>query len=248
MAVGLAPSFGQLLRHHRLRVGLSQERLAEQSDLSVNQISDLERDRRARPHPDTLRRLADALALDERERGTFVALARPGRQPRLPQSPSRLPVSLTSFVTHPDDLPAVRRRLDSTRLLTLTGAGGVGKTRLALEVANAFAAPSSVPPEQPYADGVLFISFANSDGCCELAPSSAAEASATSNLGDACRASTGHATIVSGEGSFEPGGVVTVTVVCDADLTGVAIPGIPATSRITKSSTEVIDFYRSVGG
>src|SRR5438067_6772112 len=152
MAVGFAPSFGQLLRHHRLRVGLSQERLAEQSALSVNQISDLERDRRARPHPDTLRRLADALALSERERGTFVALARPGRQPRLPQSPSRLPVSLTSFVTHPDDLPAVRRRLDSTHLLTLTGAGGVGKTRLALEIAHAVV--------QDYPDGVWLVDLA----------------------------------------------------------------------------------------
>jgi hypothetical protein len=80
------------------------------------------------------------------------------------------------------------------------------------------------------------------------AAATAAEASATSNLGDACRGGTGHATIVSGEGSFEPGGIITVTVVCDADLTGVAIPGIPATSRITKSSTEVIDRYRSMGG
>jgi predicted ATPase len=158
MVVGLAPSFGQLLKQHRLRVGLSQERLAEQSELSVNQISDLERDRRARPHPDTLRRLADALALTEQERGTFVTLARPGRPSQLPPSRSPLPLPLTRFFARPDDLTAVRRRLDSTRLLTLTGAGGVGKTRLALEIAHAVA--------HDYPDGVWLVDLqALREGC-----------------------------------------------------------------------------------
>ena len=69
-------SFGQVLKRCRLRMGFSQERLAEEAGLSVAQISDLERDRRARPHPDTLLRLACALRLADRERETFVALAR----------------------------------------------------------------------------------------------------------------------------------------------------------------------------
>ena len=69
-------SFGQMLKRYRLRMGFSQERLAEEAGLSATQISDLERDRRARPHPDTLRRLAGALGLAERERETLVALAR----------------------------------------------------------------------------------------------------------------------------------------------------------------------------
>lgn len=152
MSVGLTPSFGQLLRHHRLHAGMSQEKLAEEADLSVNQISDLERDRRARPHPETLRRLADALGLNERERDTFLALARPGRPAQLAPSLPRLPLPLTRFFARPDDLATVRRRLASARLLTLTGAGGVGKTRLALETAHAVA--------REYPDGVWLIDLA----------------------------------------------------------------------------------------
>jgi non-specific serine/threonine protein kinase len=51
--------------------------------------------------------------------------------------PTNLPVALTSFVGREADLVHVRRLLDGARLVTLSGAGGVGKTRLALEVARA---------------------------------------------------------------------------------------------------------------
>jgi non-specific serine/threonine protein kinase len=47
-----------------------------------------------------------------------------------------LPVPVTRFVGRRDDLTAVRRALQESRLVTLTGVGGVGKTRLALEVAQ----------------------------------------------------------------------------------------------------------------
>ncbi|MDX3641715.1 ATP-binding protein, partial [Streptomyces sp. MB09-02B] len=48
-----------------------------------------------------------------------------------------LPEAFTTFVGRRDDIAEVRRVLGSARLLTLTGTGGVGKTRLALEVAAA---------------------------------------------------------------------------------------------------------------
>ena len=48
----------------------------------------------------------------------------------------RLPVQLTSFVGRAAEMTDVRRILADNRLVTLTGAGGVGKTRLALEVAG----------------------------------------------------------------------------------------------------------------
>ncbi len=48
---------------------------------------------------------------------------------------SNLPEQLTSFVGRDDELGAVRRALEGTRLLTLIGPGGTGKTRLALELA-----------------------------------------------------------------------------------------------------------------
>ena len=63
-----------------------------------------------------------------------------------------LPAALTTFVGRDRDLAEVRRRLGTTRLLTLTGAGGVGKTRLALEVAAASAAD--------FADGVWLVDLA----------------------------------------------------------------------------------------
>src|SRR5690349_18944997 len=53
-----------------------------------------------------------------------------------PQATS-LPTPLSSFVGRTREIRETRRRLSTTRLLTLTGTGGVGKTRLALEAAAA---------------------------------------------------------------------------------------------------------------
>jgi predicted ATPase len=59
---------------------------------------------------------------------------------------------LTSFVGREREVAEVRRLLATTRLLSLTGTGGCGKTRLALEVAR------SCIPE--YADGVWLVELA----------------------------------------------------------------------------------------
>ena len=66
--------------------------------------------------------------------------------------PGNLPVQLTSFVGRDDDVVAVAKALEESRLVTLTGVGGVGKTRLAVQVA------ADVLPR--FADGVWL---------CELA-------------------------------------------------------------------------------
>src|SRR5687767_10986687 len=54
-----------------------------------------------------------------------------------PTGPTRgtLPAEMTSFVGRRRELTETRRLLASTRMLTLTGVGGVGKTRLALRMA-----------------------------------------------------------------------------------------------------------------
>jgi transcriptional regulator with XRE-family HTH domain len=53
--------FGELLRRHREAAGLSQEELAERAGLTANSVSALERGERRRPHPQTVRALAEAL-------------------------------------------------------------------------------------------------------------------------------------------------------------------------------------------
>jgi predicted ATPase len=64
----------------------------------------------------------------------------------------RLPAELTSFVGRRRELTATRRLLSSSRLLTLTGSGGVGKTRLALRMATEV--------RRTFADGVWFVELA----------------------------------------------------------------------------------------
>jgi predicted ATPase/DNA-binding SARP family transcriptional activator/DNA-binding CsgD family transcriptional regulator/Flp pilus assembly protein TadD len=78
-----------------------------------------------------------------------------------------LPAQRTSFVGRERELLEVKRALAITRLLTLTGAGGSGKTRLALEVARDLVGA--------YPDGVWLTELAGiSDG--ELVPQAVAEA------------------------------------------------------------------------
>ena len=64
-----------------------------------------------------------------------------------------LPVELTSFVGRRQGLAELKRALASTRLLTLTGAGGVGKTKLALRAGRESA--------RQYPDGVWFVELAS---------------------------------------------------------------------------------------
>ena len=83
---------------------------------------------------------------EHRLRDLTVAGARvPGRAPGLSDGfpplrsldafPGNLPRQLTSFVGRDEELAGIAKALDEWRLVTLTGTGGVGKTRLAVQVA-----------------------------------------------------------------------------------------------------------------
>src|SRR5215469_15115004 len=128
------PSFGQLLKQQRLLSGLTQEMLAESSGLGIRSIQGLERGE-TQPRRETLRRLAEALQLSAEQTSELQAAGHPLPRHRQAFANHNLPVQLTTFIGRERELVELTERLHSTHLLTLTGTGGCGKTRLALELA-----------------------------------------------------------------------------------------------------------------
>jgi predicted ATPase/transcriptional regulator with XRE-family HTH domain len=150
------PPLGHLLRLLRTAAAFSQEELAERTGLSVRAISDLERGVHQAPRLETIRLLGGALGLGEAQRAELLTAARPeviatvverdrpAPVASLPMLPMRL-IGREAEVTALGDLLAQ----SDSRLVTLTGAGGTGKTHLALAVAADVA--------HRYPDGVGFV-------------------------------------------------------------------------------------------
>lgn len=134
-------SFGELLRQHRLAQGLTQEALAERADMSERSIRALEGGGN-RPQQATARRLADGLALsdDDRRRFLSAALPIPRRRAGAARTPcvTSLPPPATPLLGREREMAEVASLLTEPgiQVVSLTGPGGVGKTRLALEVAR----------------------------------------------------------------------------------------------------------------
>jgi predicted ATPase/transcriptional regulator with XRE-family HTH domain len=163
MAEAGSGNFGVSLRRLRLSVGLTQEALAERAGISAKAVGELERDPTRSPRLDTVTLLADALGLDVEGRTQLLAVARPGDV--VPASPfasggglADFPRPLTPLFGREGVADAVaelvRRgeRSEGSRLVVLTGPGGVGKTRLAIAVADQVTGA--------FSDGAVFVDLA----------------------------------------------------------------------------------------
>lgn len=126
--------FGDLLRQFRVRAGLPQEQVAERAGLSIGAVQSLEQGKRRAPYRNTVRALAEALNLASDETASLQDLAARARV-RQHEAPTFLPITLTHFIDrgNVDELIALLR---DRRLITVTGSGGVGKTRVGIEVAR----------------------------------------------------------------------------------------------------------------
>ncbi len=173
-------SLAERLRAMREAAGLSQEALAERAGLSSHAISALERGTRTRPYPHTLRALSDALGADADERARLIASVPPrGRSTQAPSdsatAPWSLPAPATALLGRDRDVARVVDLIEQHRVVTLTGMGGVGKTRLALAVAAAV--------QDGFADGVAYVELARLRAADEVLPAIADAVDATTTAG-----------------------------------------------------------------
>lgn len=117
---------------------MTQGELADRSGVSRGTISDLERGTRRTPQGESARMIADAIGLEGADRDRFLRVIREQRAPRRRKAvvSSHLPVPDIPILGREAELAAVAAAVaKGERLVTLVGPGGVGKSRLALEVA-----------------------------------------------------------------------------------------------------------------
>ncbi|MDE3723114.1 helix-turn-helix domain-containing protein [Nocardiopsis sp. N85] len=131
---------GGIIRHHRTRAGMTQRQLADFSTVSIRAIRDLERGATLNPRRETLRLIADTLRLDSEARGDLERASGRGGPALTEEGPAAptAPMFVGTFTGRDRVMDLLRSRTTTggERLIAVTGAPGVGKTRLAAEVAD----------------------------------------------------------------------------------------------------------------
>ncbi len=141
-------TFGELLRHLRRQAQMTQQQLGIAVGYSATMITRLENNERQPELTAVKTVFVEALSLlpESEPAKRLIALAEKGRiavntantpipSPQ-PVLTTNLPMQLTPAIGREGNIAKVADLMQSSRLVTLTGAGGIGKTRLALEVAN----------------------------------------------------------------------------------------------------------------
>jgi tetratricopeptide (TPR) repeat protein/transcriptional regulator with XRE-family HTH domain len=153
---GGAASLAAWLRAQRERAALTQEELAERSGVSVGTISGIETGHIRRPRIASLRRLADALGLAGPERQALLdgTGGQPGRTMVVPR---QLPADVVTFTGRQAEMDQLERVLAAVEgtgpvvISAIQGAGGIGKSALAVHAAHRLAAC--------YPDGQLYVNL-----------------------------------------------------------------------------------------
>jgi tetratricopeptide (TPR) repeat protein/transcriptional regulator with XRE-family HTH domain len=159
--------FGDVVRRHRRRLGLSQEDLADLAGINPKTIRSIEAGRRT-PRPSTVRQLADAFGLTSTDREVFCAAALtelPGVAAQVTHPsviPAQLPPDVPCFTGRYDELERLDQLLADLDRASFTGAigaisgtAGVGKTALALHWAHQVA--------DRFPDGQLYVNLRGFD-------------------------------------------------------------------------------------
>ncbi|MGE5248661.1 MAG: ATP-binding protein [Bacteroidota bacterium] len=161
--------FGEWLQQRRKILDLTQAELAQRAGCSVFALRKIESGER-RPSKQLAELLGRALEIPPEERSTFIRVARGElnleRLTGAPSNPAaapgplrrpplmRLPAASTPLIGRDAELAALKELFDRAecRLVTLTGMGGIGKTRLAVEFAAA--------QEASFPGGIAYVSLA----------------------------------------------------------------------------------------
>jgi len=137
---------GSRLKEFRKQLGLSQLGLAQALGVTSNTVARWERGEQRISNPERLS--AVLVRLSAKAKGS----TRDGEPASARPPPTNLPNQVSTFVGRHSEVRELKRVLRTRRLLTLTGAGGIGKTRLALQVGAAL--------RDRFPDSVRFIDLA----------------------------------------------------------------------------------------
>ncbi|GIH02691.1 hypothetical protein Rhe02_07580 [Rhizocola hellebori] len=151
-----------VIRMHRLRLGLTQDELATGTGLSARHLRDLEAGRITAPRQATLRLLADAFALQGDERERFYAAARSEGKAVVGPGPAQLPRDVDGFAGRCQEIDQLDALLTRSRdrgatvvISAVCGAAGVGKTALALHWSHRV--------RRDFPDGQLYVNLRGFD-------------------------------------------------------------------------------------